>query len=141
MRRINFTFAIALLLTSAAAAGGFHALHVVQYGRIAADLRWQAERAREDGRADEAIRYAGQYLEFRPGDVGVMTELAAWLSERAAASGLPKHYFGVLSLYGKILRFAPDDRATRLEAAKLSMRLWQWAEAIDHLDILLRGDA
>src|SRR5947209_2301397 len=38
MRRVNWTFAVALLLTVAAVAGGFHALHVVRYGPKAAEL-------------------------------------------------------------------------------------------------------
>src|SRR5207248_5829724 len=113
MRRISFAFAAVFTLVFAAAAGAFHLLHVVQYGRIAASLRWQAERARDDGRTDEAIRYAFQYLEFRPDDVDIMTGLAEWLTDRAKESGNWKHYPAVLNLYEKVLRLTPDDRLTR----------------------------
>jgi tetratricopeptide (TPR) repeat protein len=135
MRRINFAFAAAVLAVVAAIAGGFVGLHAVQAGRIAADIRWQAEKARDEGRTDDAIRYAAQYLEFRPDDVAVLTDLAEWLLARAKTY---KQYAGVLGLYERILRAAPGDAATRLKAAKLATDLWSWAQAQDNLDILLR---
>src|SRR5436190_925611 len=140
MRRINFAFAAVFALVFAAAAGGFHLLHVVQYGRIADSLRWQAERARDDDRTDEAIRYANQYLEFRPSDVGVMADLAEWLLRRAEKNPTWKHYQSALNLYDRILRLTPDDRATRRKAADVARRLGLWAEAIDNFAILLQSE-
>jgi tetratricopeptide (TPR) repeat protein len=136
MRRVNWTFAVALFLIVAAVAGGFHALHVVRYGHIADDLRWQVDRAREAGKPDDAIKFAAQYLDFRPADVEMMADLAGWLREKAKATGQLK---GVLNLYVRILRYTPDDVATRLKAAELGMALYDWASAIDNLDVLLRA--
>jgi tetratricopeptide (TPR) repeat protein len=136
MRRINFAFAAIVFAVFAAAAGGFHLLHIVQAGRIAESIRWQAERARDDGRSDDAIHYASQYLEFRPDDVSVLTDLADWLLRRAKTY---KQLAGVLGVYEHILRVTPDDRETRLKAADLAANLYAWAQALENLDILLRG--
>ncbi len=134
MRRVNWTFAAGLIFIVAVAAGAFHVLHVVRYGQIADDLRWQVDRAQEDGRPDDAIKFAGQYLDFRPGDVGMMADLAGWLREKAQTS---KQRASVLGLYVRMLRYAPEDNATRQKAAELAMTLGDWAAALDNLDALL----
>ncbi len=144
MRRIHLPFAACLLSVTLAAAGGFHLLHLVQYGRIAESVRWQIERCREDGRTDDAIRFASQYLEFRPDDVGVMAELAGWLEDKARAGNTRKPYYTVLNLYDKILRLNPEDDATRLKAVQMGIWLSEWTVAVTHLETLLArrgGDA
>src|SRR6516162_9806011 len=105
MRRVNWPFAVGLIITVAAAACGFHALHVARYGQIADDLRLQVGRARDDGRPDDAIKFAAQYLDFRPADVGMMADLAGWLREKAQTR---KQLTSVLGLYVRMLRYAPD---------------------------------
>lgn len=136
MRRVNWTFAAGLVILLAAAAGAFHALHVVRYGKIADELRWQVERCREDGRTDDAIKFAAQYIQFRPGDVGMLADLAGWLDEKAETR---KQRASVLGLYERILRLTPDDRAARRKAADLNMAFGGWAAALDNLDVLLRA--
>src|SRR5947209_1922830 len=114
MRRVNWKFAAGLSFSLLAAAGAVHALHVVRYGKIADELRLQVERCREDGRADDAIRFAAQYLEFRPTDVGMMADLADWLQERDKDKPpTRKRLTSVLRLYERILRLTPDDRTAR----------------------------
>ncbi|HEY1375567.1 MAG TPA: hypothetical protein VGF55_02175, partial [Gemmataceae bacterium] len=135
MRRVNWTFAAILTLICAATAGGFHALHVVRYGHIADDLRWQVDRAREAGRPDDAIKFAAQYLDFRPGDVAMMADLAEWLKDKAKT---PRQFNGVLNLYARILRLKPDDDAVRRKAVELGLARGAWPETIDHLEVLLR---
>src|SRR6516225_1049240 len=117
MRRVNWAFAAGLFIAFLVVAGAGHALHVVRYGRIADDLKWQVERARDEGRNDDAVKFANQYLQFRPADVGMMSELAGWLADKAKGR---KQLGGVLGLYTSILRYAPDDSSTRLKAAKLA---------------------
>jgi tetratricopeptide (TPR) repeat protein len=134
MRRVNWPFAVGLIITVAAAAGGFHALHVARYGQIADDLRLQVGRARDDGRPDDAIKFAAQYLDFRPADVGMMADLAGWLREKAQTR---KQLTSVLGLYVRMLRYAPDDNATRQKAAELAMSLGDWAAALDNFEVLL----
>jgi tetratricopeptide (TPR) repeat protein len=136
MRRVNWAFAAGLFITFVVVAGATHALHVVRYGHIADDLRWQVERAHEEGRPDDAVKFAGQYLQFRPADVGMMADLAGWLREKAKSH---KQLSGVLGLYTSILRYAPDDNATRLKAAELAIDLSEWAAAIENLDVLLHA--
>jgi tetratricopeptide (TPR) repeat protein len=136
MRRVNWTFAACLVFAFAVAAGAVHALHVVRYGTIADELRVQVDRCRDEGRPDDAIHFASQYLDFRPGDVAMMADLAGWLNDKAKT---PKQRKSVLGLYEHILRLTPDDRAARLKAAEMSMKMAEWAAALDHLDVLLRG--
>src|SRR5215207_9513444 len=101
MRRVNWTFAAGLAFAVLAAAGSFHALHVVRYGTIADELRSQVERCRDDDRLDDAIKWAGKYMEFRPGDVGMLADLAGWLNDKALTR--PQRV-SVLGLYERILR-------------------------------------
>src|SRR3954447_27049797 len=82
MRRVNWPFAAGLVLTLAVAAGAVHGLHVVRYGAIADELKKQIARCRDDGRPDDAIKFAAQYLEFRPADRAMLADLAAWLEDR-----------------------------------------------------------
>ena len=138
MRRVNWAFAAGLFLVIGVAAGAVHGLHIVRYGKIADDLRWQAERARDDGRPDDAIKFATQYLDFRPGDLGMMADLAAWLREKATTR---KQFGSILGLYDRILRYSPDDTATRQKAAELAMGLGEWAAALENFDILLHARA
>lgn len=134
MRRVNWTFAAGLILVLAVAVGAFHALHVIRYGQIADDLRWQVERARAEGRTDDANKFAAQFLDFRPTDVAMMADLAGWLREKAVTR---KRLSGVLGLYGRILRYTPDDTDTRLKAAELAMTLYDWSAALENFEILL----
>lgn len=137
MRRVNWTFAIALIVIVVTAAGGFHVLHVVRYGQIADDLRWQVDRSRDEGRPDDAIRFASLYLDFRPDDVGMMTDVAKWLREKATNR---KQRASILGLYERITRLNPDDKAARRQVVELSMTLGEWAIAKDNLEILLRAE-
>jgi tetratricopeptide (TPR) repeat protein len=138
MRRVNWAFAAGLFIALLVVAGAGHALHVVRYGRIADDLRWQVERAHDEGRSEDAVKFANQYLQFRPSDVGMMTELAGWLADKAKSR---KQKSGVLGLYTSILRYSPDESATRLKAAKLATALGEWAAAMENLEVLLHDRA
>lgn len=141
MRRINLRFAALLLVGTAAFAGGFHLLHVYQHDRIAQSLLWQVQKCRDDGQTDQAIKFAGQYLDFNPGDVQVMSDLATWLAKRAKDR---RQLTGVARLYERILRTTPEDAVTRLKAADLYALLGQYykmpvfGEALDHLSILIK---
>jgi tetratricopeptide (TPR) repeat protein len=135
MRRVNWYFAAGLLVALLAVAGSFHALHVVRYGKVADELRRQVELAREGGRTEDAIKFAAQYLEFRPADVGMIADLAGWLQERAKT---PKQFASVLGLWQRILRLTPNDRTARLKATELNMKRFEWAAALDNLDVLFR---
>src|SRR5262249_38569093 len=126
MRRVNWKFAAGLLIVLLVAAGAVHALHVVRYGTIADDLRVQIDQRRDEGRTDDAIRLAAQYLDFRPGDVAMMADLAGWLKDRAQTR---KQLVSVRGLWEHVLRLTPDDRTARLKAAELSMTLGDWAAA------------
>src|SRR5438552_9612937 len=141
MRRINWKFAGILSLVLVAVAGGWHLLHIAQTGRAAAGVLELARKCRDDGQTDNAVRYIAQYLEFRPTDVAAMRDLAGLQVEKAKTAPretLRKQYARLLDLYEKILRLDPADADTRLKAADYAILLYQFADALGHLDFLLR---
>jgi tetratricopeptide (TPR) repeat protein len=141
MRRINWKFAGILALVLAVIAGGGHLLHIAQTGRAAAGVLDLARTCRDKGQTDDAVRYIAQYLEFRPADVAAMRDLAGLHVEKAKTAPretLRKQYARLLDLCEKILRLDPADADTRLKAADYAILLYQFADALGHLDILLR---
>lgn len=141
MRRINWKFAGILALVLVTVAGGGHLLHIAQTGRAAAGVLELARKCRDDGKTDAAVRYIAQYLEFRPTDAAALRDLAALLIEKSKTGPretLRKQYAKLLDLYEKILRLDPADAETRLKAADYAILLYRFADALGHLDILLR---
>jgi tetratricopeptide (TPR) repeat protein len=136
MRRINLKFAAILFLVLLLTTAGAWGLYVVQSGRIAQSLLWQARKNREAGENESAIKLANQYLQFRPDDAAVMTELAEWMRERA---GGRKQLAGVANLYEKALRVQADNDAVRRKTADAYLTLGQYGEAFDHLERLLQS--
>src|SRR5437867_847327 len=120
MRRINWKFAGILVLALIAFAAGGHLLHIAQTGRAAAGVLDLARKSRDQGKTEQAIKYAAQYLEFRPEDVAALRDLAGLFVEKAKTAPretLRKQYARLLDLYEKILRLDPADTETRLKAA------------------------
>jgi len=142
MRRINWKFAGILVVVLAIIAGGGHLLHIAQTGRAAAGVLELARQCRDQGQTETAVRYIAQYLEFRPTDVAALRDLAALQVEKtktAPRESLRKQYARVLDLYEKILRLDPTDAETRLKAADYAILLYQFADAMGHLDLLIRN--
>jgi len=141
MRQINWKFAGILALVLVIVAGGGHLLHIAQTGRAAAGVLELARKCRDDGQTETAIRYIAQYLEFRPADTAALRDLAGLQAEKAKTAPretLRKQYARLLDLYEKILRLDPADTETRLKAADYAILQFQFAEALGHLDLLLR---
>jgi cellulose synthase operon protein C len=135
MRRINWKFAAVLIVVLVLSGLGAWGLYVVQSGRIAQSLLWQARKDHEDGHFESANKLAAQYLQFRPDDTAVLLELADWM--RSGAVGR-RQLASALQLYEKILRFQTDNGEVRRKAVEVYLALGQYGEALDHLERLLQ---
>jgi cellulose synthase operon protein C len=121
--------AIVLVLT-----GGFGVLHHVQAGRVPEALLWQADAALEKGRADKAIVYLRQYLEFRPDDYDTTVRLADVMVTRSAtAKDLQNAHF----LYERVLREAPERTDVARKLVTLCIQMHRHADALEHAQKLL----
>lgn len=134
---INKKFLLKLVVVVVLLAGGLVLAHTVQAGRIPDALLAQADRAHEQAaedpkKADAAIGYLRQYLEFRPADVDAMEKLAGWLRERRKG-GDPSD---LLRLYDKILAADANRHDTRREALKVSLRMARFTDAESHAAVL-----
>lgn len=135
MRRINWTFAAGLVLVLVVTAAAAWGLYAYQSERVAQSLLWQARKNRDEGRPEQAIRLASQYLELRPTDAAVTAELAQWVSDRVVNR---KQLGGLAGLYEKVLRLNSDDDATRRKIAETYIKSGRYGEALDHVERLLK---
>src|SRR4051812_11312882 len=82
MPTINKRFLLQLVLGVAAFAGLLAGAHTVQARRIPAALKRQSERSADAAKADAAVHYLRQYLEFVPDDADALEKLAELLRKR-----------------------------------------------------------
>ncbi len=107
-------------------------VHTVQAHRIPAALQRQAERAADAGKADAAVHYLRQYLEFRPDDTDALVRLAGMMRERPGRGPGEQ-----LLLYDKILRADPARHAVRRDALDASLRMGRYSDAETHAAALI----
>jgi tetratricopeptide (TPR) repeat protein len=134
---INKKFLLKLVVVVAVLAGGLVLAHTVQAGRIPDALMAQADRTHElaaddPKKADAAIAYLRQYLEFRPADVEAMEKLSEWLRARKKTG----ESSDLLRLYDRILAADPDRHDTRREALKASLKIGRFTDAEAHAGVL-----
>jgi cellulose synthase operon protein C len=138
---INKKFLLKFVVVLAVLAGVLFGTHALQARRIPDALKSQAERAEELAatdfkKADSAISYLRQYLEFRPDDVDAREKLAELLRARAKRTG--KAPTDLLILYDKILLSDPTRIETRREAIKACLQIGRYTDAEVHCLALLK---
>lgn len=134
---LNQKLFIRLFLVVVVLGGGLVVLHHVQAGRVPEALLWQADNAVERGKADKAILYLRQYLEFRPDDRDAAVRLADLMLTRAAsAKDIQNAHF----LYERVLREAPDRRDVARKLVTLCIQMGRFADALEHAQKLLATD-
>ncbi len=134
MPTINKRFLLKLILALVLFAGCLAGAHTIQAERIPAALKRQADRADAAGKPDGVARYLRRYLEFKPDDVAVRTELAENLR---AHGGSPDELF---QLYEKILRAEPGRTAQRRAAVEVCLRLRRYTDAAEHAEKFLEQE-
>ena len=128
---INKRFLIKLVVVLVVLAGALFGTHALQARRIPDSLKAQADRAAElakddPKKADTAIHYLRQYLEFRPTDADALEQLAALYRTRGSSPN------DLLRVYDKVLIADPARHDTRREALKASLRIARYADAETH---------
>ena len=137
---INKRFLVKFVAVLLVLTGALFGTHALQARRIPDSLKSQADRATEAAKddpkkADAAIHYLRQYLEFRPDDADALEQLAAMLRTRSGGSGNPTE---LLRVYDKILIADPARHETRREALKASLRIARYADAETHARALAK---
>jgi predicted Zn-dependent protease/lipopolysaccharide biosynthesis regulator YciM len=138
---INKKFLLKFVVVLAVLAGALFGTHALQARRIPEALKSQAERAEEAAatdpkKADSAISYLRQYLEFSPTDVNAQEKLAVMLRARAKRTG--KAPSDLLMLYDRILLADPSRMETRREAIKASIAIGRYTDAETHCLALIK---
>jgi tetratricopeptide (TPR) repeat protein len=137
-RKLNVKFLASTLVLIALLGVGVHLLHGYQVKRNASSLLRQAERAEEAGDIGPALDYLGRYLAFAPDDTDALTRYGHLLEEQAkrtrSARTLSRAYF----TFDQVLRRDASRRQVRRHVVDLAMGLERYADARQHLGVLLQ---
>src|SRR5947209_5211643 len=135
MRRgVNARVLFVLLGTALVLGGGIHFLHAHQQRQNAAALARQAQRAFDQGELDKAAGYLDRYLAFVPGDTEALAQLGQVLDRLADG---PQGRRQALQHLEQVLRREPSRRDLRRRVISLAIDLYQFRDALDHLEVLL----
>src|SRR5262245_65522506 len=137
MRTLNVKFFLILIGITVGLAATVFVVHSLQAERIARALLWQAERAAQEDRPDQAAKYLKRYLEFQPHDLERRAELGRLLaSEKLAVTARARE--AALFVLEPVIAREPDRHDLRRLVVRLAMeppRL-RLKQAREHLDVL-----
>lgn len=138
-KKINYRFAVCLLVLTAALGGGVHLVHAVQLKRSAVGLLEQADKARDAGTVDKEIEYLYRYLGFVPDNVEALTRLAEQVDERAKKSKTPDgpDRQAAFRYLENAIRRQPENLALRRRQVDTAMSIGRYDVARGHLDQLV----
>lgn len=139
-RQLNVKLLGFLVGAAALFALGIHLLHGFQERRNASSLLQQAERAEQDGKAEQAAQHLRTYLGFAPDDTDALTRYGLLLSRLASQ---PQARAQALEVLEQVLRRDPSRADVRRQLVDIAMhpQLARYADAREHLEILLRAPA
>ncbi len=137
-RQLNLRFLACLLVALVVLGTGTHFLHGFQARRNAHFLSARAERARDEGKPEQAAEFWRRYLAYAPGDTAALAEYALTLEKTARTSN---DYVQVLTSFQEVLERDPGRGDVRRRAAELSMALEQYTAAAVHFEALLPSAA
>ncbi|MFN4258900.1 MAG: tetratricopeptide repeat protein [Gemmataceae bacterium] len=135
LRKLNVRFLLILLGVGLVVTVGVLVVHRLQSGRIAQALLWQANRAASEERWEQAVKYFGRYLEFRPQDNEARARLGMLMASDSYAVQRSRRLNALFVLEQVLLR-EPDRTDCRLVLARLAMQVDRHQLAHDHLTIL-----
>jgi tetratricopeptide (TPR) repeat protein len=134
-RQLKLKVLVELLGAILLLGAGLFLVHILQVRRHAADLLARAGRAEEQGEATEAIKYLDRYLTLKPDDNNALARFALVLARQADSPDARKRAQGVLA---RVLQRSPDRTDLRRWSVTLAMDLGQFANAREHLTVLLQ---
>jgi len=133
-RTVNAKVLFVLLGTVLVLGTCIHFLHAHQMWHNTRALARQAQRALAEGELDRAVNYLDRYLTFVPGDTEALAQLGQVLDRMADG---PEGRRQALQQLEQVLRREPSRQDLRRRVVSLAIDLYQFHDALDHLDALL----
>jgi tetratricopeptide (TPR) repeat protein len=134
MPTINRKLLLRLFIITIILGGGLFLLHYVQADRATDALRWQAERAAENGKLDKAILYMRMYLELRPEDHDAVVKLGDLILTRGSTQ---RELSSALFLFERVVREAPQRDDVRRKVLDVCLKLMRYSDATIHAKALV----
>lgn len=131
--KINVRFLVFLLVTAAAAAGGWTAVHAYQVHRNSDALLAYAGRAEAAGQVDREARFLALYLEGQPDRVDIRARYGNLLDRQAKSPQERRRVIGVLE---QVLEQDPSRGEVRRRVVQLAIGTGQFDVAARNLDAL-----
>jgi cellulose synthase operon protein C len=135
MPTLNVKLFLRLLAVLIAIGGTLTGLYFYQVDRIPEALLWQANNAVEKGKADKAMGFMRQYLEFRPDDYDQAVKLGDMILERSRNY---KDLNNAQFLFERVLRESPDRPDVARKLVGLCIRMNRPGDALIHAERLLK---
>jgi tetratricopeptide (TPR) repeat protein len=135
MRHFNSKLFLVLVFGTALLVALLFGINWLQTGRIARAMLSQADRAEQQGKNDQVIRYLSRYLELERDDVDTRARLGQALSDEKVAVN-PKARTRALFVLEQVLAKQPERRDLRLRLVRLALDLDRRDLAREHLAVL-----
>jgi tetratricopeptide (TPR) repeat protein len=136
-RRVDQRFLLKLLVSVLLLGVLAYLVHRIQDRRTASKLLEQAERATEHGQGHLALLWLDAYLTIFPHDLTALAQEGILFDSLART---PQDRQLALRILEQVLRQAPDRADVRRHYATIALELGQFADAEEHLGILLGTD-
>jgi tetratricopeptide (TPR) repeat protein len=134
-KRINYRFALYLMLTVAALGTCTHFLHAYQVRRNASSLKDRANQFRQQGDLAKTAEYLGQYIGMNPTDIDALCEYALLLGGDQLAKSPQSKVRALLTLERALVR-DPGRNDVRRRSAQVAMAIGQYAVARENVQYL-----
>ena len=141
VRKFNIPFLIRMgyvFVAMALAAVGIHFLHEHQIEKNAGILLRMADHAEQIGETRNVQNYLHRYLRFHPHDIEVLIRYADLMGRNEGSSQSLQQ---ALMTYETVLRLDPNRPKIRQRVAEISIDLYRFQDALNHLEILLESAA
>ncbi len=136
--KLNVRFLACLLALVAVLGVGVHFVHGFQVKRNAVGLLQQADRARDADETAKEIDSLGRYLRMVPEDWDALARYAGRLDDMAKAAKRPQARVMPFLHFEAVLRNQPDRDDIRRQQVERALAIGRFAEAILHLEPLLK---
>lgn len=140
MRRLNVKLLVALIIASVALTAAVHFLHGYQVDRNAEVFKEAAQRYKNKGDLEEAVKNLSRYMKYRGDDVDAICVYAMWwadLIEQKGDNAHPEHVRRVPLMLEQALRSAPDRDDIRRRLARTNLETGRPRDALVHFNLLL----
>ncbi|HTM54370.1 MAG TPA: tetratricopeptide repeat protein [Pirellulales bacterium] len=136
MRRLNVKLSLWLVGITIFSVVGVHFLHGYQLGRNAEFLRVQAEKARSEGNAREAMKQYNQYLKHRddPQGYSALAEIVVEIAKDPKATRPDK--VRAYNILEEAIRRHPDLDDVRLSLIDYTIAARRYNDALEHIQYL-----